>query len=223
MMVRYIPYQAASELVSRSVTLAGLLASHRRRNIFPPKLENPKPSNPANKVRPRPNSPTLEPSRPKAIDKFTRLSHYPASPSTQPAIEAIHNFQDGELRPFGSIDKMHKAVTILHSPVRREEVLPPPEPSSQPAKHSVTRTVMADLGDTAGSIRSPGDFFRQVGARPRLLPPCLVQEHEGNCPGYQWLEAAARHCLPEQRHREEGGRPLPPIRWQHRSHCARYE
>lgn len=157
--------------------------------IFPPKHKNPKPFNPANKERLRPNSNSraLPPKGRRQI--YTNLSITLLTPSTQPAIEAIHDLQDGKSRPFGLLtrdssycDCSRLARFRVESIRTLRRLFISPRPAKR-KKASATEPVMADFGDMAGSVRSPGDLFRQVGARPRVLPPCFFQEHEGNRPG----------------------------------------
>ena len=73
-----------------------------------------------------------------------------------------------------------------------------------------------------GSIRRHRDRERQVGPRPRFLPAHLFQEHPGDRPGHQRLEAEPRPQVPRERPGAQGGRAFPQIRWQHRSLRPRY-
>lgn len=73
--------------------------------IFPPKRKNPKPFNPANEEQlgPNSNSRALPPKGRRQI--YTNFSITLLTPSTQPAIEAIHDLQDGKSRPFGLLTR----------------------------------------------------------------------------------------------------------------------
>lgn len=140
------------------------------------------------------------------------------------------NRRDGECRPCYCEITMRKGDVVCEGEIGR---LPLREeaPCSDldvdlgcglaPGVSGICRLTFLSLG--IGAIRCDRDPTREIGPRPRCLPPSLLQEHPRDRPGHQRLEASARRDLPRECAGAQGGRPHATIRWQHRTHCPRYD